>query len=135
MPPLTPPPAIHIVKPHGLWSRPSLLSVVGVRPNSPPHSTSVSSRSPRCFKSVSGVAFTLLLMLPVQSAHEIELPTLVFEAELGVVQERDHLLGIEIRMIDVRPLMLGRQKRTAPELGETHGSARTEDDEVGQILI
>ena len=33
---MTPPPAIHMVKPNGLWSRPSPFSETGVRPNSPP---------------------------------------------------------------------------------------------------
>ncbi len=46
-----PPPAIHIVKPYGLWSRPEPLSETGVRPNSPPQTTSVSSSSPRRFRS------------------------------------------------------------------------------------
>ena len=51
MPALTPPPASHIVKPCGLWSRPSSPCAVGVRPNSPPQRTSVSSSSPRAFRS------------------------------------------------------------------------------------
>ena len=51
-PPLTPPPAIHMVKPHGLWSRPLPFSLNGVRPNSPPQTTSVSSSRPRAFRSV-----------------------------------------------------------------------------------
>ena len=42
MPAFTPPPASHIVKPCGLWSRPSLPWAAGVRPNSPPQRTSVS---------------------------------------------------------------------------------------------
>ena len=42
MPPFTPPPASHIVKPNGWCSRPSVPSAVGVRPNSPPQTTSVS---------------------------------------------------------------------------------------------
>ena len=36
-PRFTPPPASHMVKPCGLWSRPSSPCAVGVRPNSPPH--------------------------------------------------------------------------------------------------
>ena len=52
MPPLTPPPASHIVKPRLLWSRPLAPCEVGVRPNSPPQMTSVSSSRPRCFRSV-----------------------------------------------------------------------------------
>ena len=47
MPPLTPPPASHIEKPLALWSRPFWPSDVGVRPNSPPQITSVSSSRPR----------------------------------------------------------------------------------------
>ena len=46
----TPPPAIHMVKPVGLWSRPLPFSLIGVRPNSPPQTTSVSSSSPRRFQ-------------------------------------------------------------------------------------
>ena len=51
-----PPPAIHMVKAWGWWSRPrlrpsaALASTIGVRPNSPPHTTSVSSSMPRCFE-------------------------------------------------------------------------------------
>src|ERR1041385_4299288 len=59
-PPLTPPPAIHMVKPHGLWSRPYFSGVCpavtwakGVRPNSPPQPTNVSFNMPRAFKSAS----------------------------------------------------------------------------------
>src|SRR5205085_2529946 len=52
-PPFAPPPAIQIVKPQGLWSRPRPLSLKGVRPNSPPQTTSVSFKSPRAFRSVS----------------------------------------------------------------------------------
>ena len=51
-PPFTPPPAIHMVKPYGLWSRPSPFSLMGVRPNSPPHTTKVSSSKPRRLRSL-----------------------------------------------------------------------------------
>ena len=44
------------VKPCGLWSRPLPLSDIGIRPNSPPQMTSVSSSSPRRFRSVSSPA-------------------------------------------------------------------------------
>ena len=44
VPPLTPPPASQMVKPNGLWSRPSVPWAIGVRPNSPPQTTSVSSQ-------------------------------------------------------------------------------------------
>src|SRR2546429_861808 len=59
VPPFTPPPASHMLNPYGLWSRPildlpeSFNSTDGVRPNSPPKITSVSSNMPRCFKSLS----------------------------------------------------------------------------------
>jgi hypothetical protein len=51
-PRFTPPPASSIEKQCGWWSRPrnllpSRASFIGVRPNSPPHTTSVSSSSPR----------------------------------------------------------------------------------------
>ena len=52
-PPLTPPPASQMVKPKGLWSRPSVPWAIGVRPNSPPQTTSVSSSRPRAFRSFS----------------------------------------------------------------------------------
>ena len=62
VPPLTPPPASHIgeavvvvvAADCDLPSPPS--STVGVRPNSPPQITSVSSSMPRCFRSVSSAA-------------------------------------------------------------------------------
>ena len=69
---LMPPPAIHMVKPHGLWSRPLPFSLNGVRPNSPPHTTSVLSSSPRAFRSVSrpaiglSVSWQRRVWLPVQ---------------------------------------------------------------------
>jgi hypothetical protein len=40
VPGLMPPPANHMVKPQGLWSRPLPFSLKGVRPNSPPQTTS-----------------------------------------------------------------------------------------------
>ena len=53
----TPPPASQMVNPPGLWSRPvPFFSAYGVRPNSLPHQTSVSSSSPRRFRSVSSPA-------------------------------------------------------------------------------
>ena len=55
-PGFTPPPAIQIVKPQGLWSRPSPFSLNGVRPNSPPQTTSVSLSIPRDLRSVSNPA-------------------------------------------------------------------------------
>ena len=75
-PPLTPPPASHIVKPQWLWSRPLMRpalapgvgsSTVGVRPNSPPQMTSVSSSMPRCFRSLQQGADGLIA-LPGQPA-------------------------------------------------------------------
>src|SRR5260370_13682996 len=58
-PPFTPPPAIHIENPQGLWSRPSPFSLNGVRPNSPPHTTSVSLSIPRALRSASSPAIGL----------------------------------------------------------------------------
>ena len=55
-PPFTPPPAIHIVNPYGLWSRPLPPCENGVRPNSLHQTTSVSFNSPRCFRSFSSAA-------------------------------------------------------------------------------
>ena len=54
---MTPPPASQTEKPQWLWSRPMpglplTISTAGVRPNSPPQRTSVSSNSPRCLRSV-----------------------------------------------------------------------------------
>src|ERR1035438_5675165 len=52
MPGLIPPPAIHNVNALGLWSRPAVsipfsICAIGMRPNSPPQTTSVSfSRRP-----------------------------------------------------------------------------------------
>src|SRR5881397_2319820 len=78
-PPFTPPPAIHMVKPLGLWSRPSPFSLIGVRPNSPPHTTSVSSRRPRSFKSRSRpatgavVLFDVVVGVPFAAGAAVEL--------------------------------------------------------------
>ena len=47
------------MNPHGLWSRPLPFSLNGVRPNSPPQTTNVSSSSPRAFRSVSNPAIGL----------------------------------------------------------------------------
>src|SRR6266545_588363 len=75
-----PPPAIQMVKQRGWWSRPSLpLSVVSmspwpktVRPNSPPQITSVSSRSPRCFRSRTSAADGRWLWKGDTSSDEID---------------------------------------------------------------
>ncbi len=63
MPGLNPPPATQRVKQWGWWSRPRNVeppraSFIEVRPNSPPQITSVSSSSPRCFRSVTEVLQT-----------------------------------------------------------------------------
>ena len=49
---LNPPPANQRLNALRLWSRPSEFWVVGRRPNSPAHITSVLSRSPRLFRSL-----------------------------------------------------------------------------------
>ncbi len=54
-PRLNPPPANHIVKPARWWSRPFPWAI-GVRPNSEPKTTIVSSSMPRCFRSMSRAA-------------------------------------------------------------------------------
>ena len=65
-PPFTPPPAIHIVKPVALWSRPRPpFWLTGVRPNSPPQTTRVSSSRPVRFRSVRSAATGLI----GQAAH------------------------------------------------------------------
>src|SRR5205085_1056364 len=47
-----------MVKQRLWWSRPSFPPwTIGVRPNSPPHTTSVSSSRPRCFRLLSEDAF------------------------------------------------------------------------------
>ena len=59
---LMPPPASHIEKAVGWWSRPRLRpraaldSTIGVRPNSPPQITRVSSSRPRCLRSMISAA-------------------------------------------------------------------------------
>src|SRR5205814_2011299 len=45
-------PAMRIDIAPGLWSRPTTFWEIGMRPNSECHSTSVSSKSPRRFRSV-----------------------------------------------------------------------------------
>ena len=77
MPPFTPPPAIHIVKPYGLWSRPSPPCAIGVRPNSPPQMTSVSFSSPRAFRSVSSPAIGLIHLSAVLRVQPDQLAVLV----------------------------------------------------------
>ena len=49
-PPLMPPPASQLVKVKGLWSRPLLPWLHGIRPNSVVHRTMVSSSKPRCLQ-------------------------------------------------------------------------------------
>ena len=57
-----PPPAMNMEKANGWWSRPVFIllpprfSPSGVRPNSAPQITSVSSSRPRCFKSLINAA-------------------------------------------------------------------------------
>ena len=53
-PALTPPPAIHMVIASIWWLRPTVsrISPIGVRPNSPPQTTSVVSSRPRVFRSL-----------------------------------------------------------------------------------
>ena len=82
-PPLIPAPAMNIENPHGLWSRPEPFSLKGVRPNSPPHTTSVVSSSPCALRSVSSPAmglstlahiFPWLPSMSVWASHPLPLP-------------------------------------------------------------
>lgn len=51
-----PPPHSQFVNTYGLWSRPLLPCVLGMRPNSVVQSTIVSFSKPRCFKSLINAA-------------------------------------------------------------------------------
>src|SRR5580693_2834860 len=51
VPPLMPPPASHTLQPLLLWSRPSMRSEIGRRPNSPCQTISVESNRPRLLRS------------------------------------------------------------------------------------
>ena len=77
----------------------------------------------------------LLQMLAVERPHQFELPLLLIGRLAGVAQIRDELLRIEVRVVDVRPLMLARQEGTRPEDREPHGTARTKDDVSRQTLV
>ena len=55
--------------------------------------------------------------------------------EFGVLQKRNHLLRVEVRVVDVRSLVLGRQKRAVPKLGEPHRPAGAQDDVAGQVGV
>ena len=62
-------------------------------------------------------------MLAVQLIHEIELPALIGVLDPRIVQPRDHLLRIEVRVIDIDALMLRGQKRAAPQDAENAPAA------------
>ena len=64
MPPLIPPPASQLVKTNGLWSRPLLPWLQGIRPNSVVQRTSVSSSMPRCFRSLISAAAPVAMPRP-----------------------------------------------------------------------
>ena len=65
-------------------------------------------------------------MLGIQRLHEIELLALIHLGHALIVEPRNHLLGVEIRVVDVNALMLRRQKRAAPQNRKAHRPAGTE---------
>ncbi len=133
MPGLTPPPASHIVKPCGLWSRPSSPCAVGVRPNSPPQRTSVSSSSPRAFRSASRPAIgrstsrafcawsllqvaVLVPLVAVGNLHEAH-------AALGEPPGHQALAAEVLRLRVVEAVELARRRRFAGRCPATRGAA------------
>ena len=48
---------------------------------------------------------------------------------------RDHLLGRQVRVVDMSRLMLTRKKSRAPQLGTDNRFARTERDVAGQVFV
>ena len=93
-PPLTPPPASQTVKPQWLWSRPLILpwlapalgsSTTGVRPNSPPQMTSVSSNSPRCLRSVEQGGDGLVALLGQAAVVDFEVVVAVPRLAVAVL--------------------------------------------------
>ncbi len=91
IPGLIPPPANHMVNACGWWSRPRLRpsaafdSTIGVRPNSPPQTTRVSSSSPRRFRSVDqgrrGPVGLAALVLEAAGDVGVVVPALVIEVD------------------------------------------------------
>ena len=64
----------------------------------------------------------------VDHPQQIELPSLFGRSQSLVANVRDHFLRIEIRMIDVRALILGQQERTVPQFREADGTPRTKNN-------
>ena len=98
-PPFTPAPASHMLKPCQSWSRPGLPtpSLVGVRPNSPPQTSSVSSHRPVRFRSVIKRRDRLIgfagVQLVVRDAVVVAVPGIFDVAAAGVeLDEADALV-------------------------------------------
>src|SRR5438876_650796 len=108
-----------MVKPKGLWSRPSLPWAIGVRPNSPPQITSVESSRPRDLRSFNSPAMGL------STARALAARAGFLAAQVG------HRLGAAAEQ---RALEGGGQKavvETVEAAGRDHAAAQ--DDEAGQV--
>src|SRR5215471_16209745 len=111
-----PPPAIQMVNACGWWSRPRLRpstgldSTIGVRPNSPPHTTSVLSSSPFCLRSRTSaaeawsVALVLFRTLPAAFDHAAREQARAGETRLvrGGPVEVEYLLRLLLQIGEFR---------------------------------
>src|SRR5436853_471329 len=121
-----------IVNPYGLWSRPSLPSVIGVRPNSPPQMTRVSSNSPRAFRSL-----IRAVVGPPPAVHLVEL---LDELQFRPLAVGGHVaLEVQDRAVagpEQRALVGGRHVPRAPVARPAgHLAAVGHDHVAGQVLV
>ncbi len=71
----------------------------------------------------------------VELAHQVELFPLPVRRQGRIAQIGEHLDRVEVAVVDVGALMLGREEAAAPQFREAHRPARTEDDVGRQVAV
>ena len=82
-----------------------------------------------------GVAAAAVAVQAVELPHQVELLPLVARGDLRVGDVANHLLGIEIGVVDVHSLEDAGEEAVAPELRPDHRLAGAEHHEAGQVLV
>ena len=72
-----------------------------------------------------------LLVLAVQRLDQVELPPLLPAAQLLVPQIADHLLRLDVGVVEMRALMLGGQEAGAPEYRPSAAGTRARRSRAG----
>src|SRR6056297_1854924 len=82
-----------------------------------------------------GILIASCRMLPIQLTEKSKLLSLGRLVPARITKIRNHLSRFNLRMIDIRALVLGGQKGAVPKNRKSDGSTGAEDDVARQILV